>query len=363
MTSTSSTQDDFFKEEIEESKRNPIPSDQIAALKADVRSNNKYSLEETKTRNVLIVGRTRSGKSTAVGILKDPCFEPKQMSIFSDTVEPKFQSFSLDNTLTQVKYTVNVIDTPGLKEVKQMGIEARSDATIIETINYCLKNEITKINVLLIFISFELGVTKDDVDAFRSFLEKFGHESIKIGICITRSEDKDQQWQKNVEEQLNQHAYFNEVLKRPNISICFTGCVDPQKTALLSNVDDLKKIYIKVYNLRRKVLEIVFGADNQVSLLELPIAKNVVENLTTLFENQSEILKYLENNTDFGTSAAQQKIADFSLNVDALKKSEGLLFHPILFDAFTNMRQRVKDLKKKMNPKDFVVLQGRLAID
>jgi len=88
-----------------------------------------------------------------------------------------------------------------------------------------------------------------------------------------------------------------------------------------------------------------------------------VENLTTLFENQSEILKYLENNTDFGTSAAQQKIADFSLNVDALKKSEGLLFHPILFDAFTNMRQRVKDLKKKMNPKDFVVLQGRLAID
>jgi len=258
MTSTSSTQDDFFKEEIEESKRNPIPSDQIAALKADVRSNNKYSLEETKTRNVLIVGRTRSGKSTAVGILKDPCFEPKQMSIFSDTVEPKFQSFSLDNTLTQVKYTVNVIDTPGLKEVKQMGIEARSDATIIETINYCLKNEITKINVLLIFISFELGVTKDDVDAFRSFLEKFGHESIKIGICITRSEDKDQQWQKNVEEQLNQHAYFNEVLKRPNISICFTGCVDPQKTALLSNVDDLKKIYIKVYNLRRKVLEIVF---------------------------------------------------------------------------------------------------------
>jgi len=224
-----STRNYFDEEEEEEVVKTVIPLEQILSLKKEIREHNKYSLEETKTRNVLIVGRTRSGKSTAVGVLKDPCYEPKDMSIFSDTVDPKFQSFSLDNTETQTKYTMNIIDTPGLKEVKQMGIEARSDAAIINTINYCLKNEITKINVLLIFISFELGITKDDLDSFKSFLEKFGHEKIKIGICITRSEDKDLKWQQNIENQLKQHEYFHEVLKKPNIRLCFIGCVDPQK--------------------------------------------------------------------------------------------------------------------------------------
>jgi len=159
--------------------KSKIPEDDIKALLYEIRSGNPYSLEETQTRNILIVGRTRSGKSTAVGILKDPCHEPKEMSIFSDTVDPKYQSFALDDKVKNIKYTINVIDTPGLKEVKQIGVDARNDSVILNTINYCLKNEITKINLLLIFISFELGVTNDDLDSFQTFLEKFEHDNIK----------------------------------------------------------------------------------------------------------------------------------------------------------------------------------------
>jgi len=353
----------FFQEDEEEIKKTSIPVEEINKLKKQVRGNNAYSLEETKTRNVLIVGRTRSGKSTAVGVLKDPCHEPKDMSIFSDTVDPKFQSFSLDDKDSATKYTLNIIDTPGLKEVKQMGAEARSDTAIINTINYCLKNEITKINVLLIFISFELGITQDDLSAFQSFIEKFGHDKIKIGICITRSEDKDKKWQTNIETQLNQHAYFNQVLKKPNISICFIGCVDPQKTSILSSVEDLKKLYIKVYNLRKKVLEIVFSADNQVSLLELPIAKGAIDQLVNVFEIQANILKFFENNTEFKTAAAQQKLEDFALNLEAIMRSEGLLSDPNMFAAFSTMRQRVKDLKSKLTPEEFNKLKGILVLE
>jgi len=194
-------------------------------------------------------------------------------------------------------------------------------------------------------------------------LEKFGHEKVKIGICITRSEDKDLKWQQNIENQLKQHEYFHEVLKKPNIRLCFIGCVDPQKTTILSLVDDLKKLYIKVYNLRKKVLEIVFAADEQVSLLDLPIAKSAMTSLTDTLEIQGGILKFLENNADFTTAQAQQKISDFALNIEGLMRSEGLLVDPTLFGAFATMRQRVKDLKSKMEEKDFLALKGRLVID
>jgi predicted GTPase len=75
---------------------------------------------ETETRNCLLCGRTRSGKTTTMGVLKDPCFSPKSQSNFSETQGPKFQSFSIKNkanTCVQ-KFTINIIDTPGLFEVK-----------------------------------------------------------------------------------------------------------------------------------------------------------------------------------------------------------------------------------------------------
>jgi len=279
-------------------------------------------------------------------------------------VDPKFQSFSLDNTETQVKYTMNIIDTPGLKEVKEKGEIVRTDEAILNTINYCLKNEITKINVLLIFISFELGITNDDLEAFRSFLEKFGHESIKIGICVTRSEDKNLRWQENIKNQLSRHEYFGEVLKKPNISLCFIGCVDPQKTSILSNVGDLRKLYVKVYQLRKKVLEIVFSAKEQVSLLELPIAKATYKTMTELLEKQSSILMFLENNKDHTTAQAQQKIDEFALGMEDVMKSEGMLADPAMFKAFTTIRERIRELKPpRMSERDFNRVRGKLIIE
>jgi len=244
-----------------------------------------------------------------------------------------------------------------------MGVDARSDEAIINTINYCLKNEITKINVLLIFVSFETGIGKDDIDAFQSFFEKFSHKSIKIGICVTRSEDKNQHWQDNIRNQLNQHVFFSKILKNENVSLCFIGCVDPQKTSIISAIADIKNLYVKVYNLRKTVLEIVFGANSQVGLLELPIATSQLEDLGKQFGDQNDILTFLENNNDFVTATAKEKIKKFALNLDSMTKSEGLLLDPKMHGLFTQMRTRVTSLKKKMDPKQFNEFKGKLIID
>jgi len=115
--------------------------------------------------------------------------------------------------------------------------------------------------------------------------------------------------------------------------------------------------------LRKKVLEIVFAADEQVSLLDLPIAKSAMTSITDTLDIQDGILKFLENNTDFTTAQAQQKISDFASNIEGLMRSEGLLVDPTLFGAFVTMRQRMKDLKSKMAEKDFLALKGRIVID
>lgn len=338
---------DFDKFDIEE--KGKLPADEVARLHNKVRNGNKYSLEETKTRNILMVGRTRSGKSTAVGVLKDPCFEPKEMSIFSDTVDPKFQSFSLDDTTKAVKYTVNVIDTPGLKEVRKMGEDARSDEVILNTINYCLKNEITKINILLIFISFELGVTQDDLNSFQTYLEKFGHDDIKIGICITRAEDKNQAWQEGIVSQLHQHAYFSSILKKENIKVCFIGCVDTVKNQTTTSIEDLQNLYVKVYRLREVLLKMIFDSDKQVLLVDLPIASGIKSSMQDLFNQQDELLNYLEGVTDYALAIVHQKVEAFAINIEQMALNNAILYDPEMNTLLTKMKARMKPLAAKMN--------------
>jgi len=332
-------------------KKKKLPVAEVIALQNQIRKENQFCLEETKTRNVLIVGRTRSGKSTAIGVLKDPCHEPKEMSIFSDTVDPKFSSFSLDDKETSIKYTLNIIDTPGLKEVKKIGEDARSDEMILGTIKYCLKNEITKINSLLIFISFEIGVTKDDLDSFQSFLEKFGHDGIKIGICITRSEDKSDSWKKNVVEQLKQHSYFSQILEKPNIKICFIGCVDQVKGETVTNIKDLKSLFVKVYKMRRELLKLIFESDNQVKLVDLPISSGMLTAMKELFDEQFNILKELDNANDFNLATNKLKVTKFAENIQKMIQNEALLYDPDMQKLFQEMKARMKSLAPKMPEK------------
>jgi len=355
--------DGFLDTPVRPQNERLIPKEKTLELQNGIRKINQFCLESTETRNVLIVGRTRSGKSTAVGVLKDPCYEPKSMSIFSDTVDPKFQSFALDDRIKSTKFTVNTIDTPGLKEVKEMGKEERSDAVILNTINFCLKSEITKINCLLIFISFELGVTRDDLDSFQTFLEKFEHKDIRIGICITRSESKPDHWREEIKDQLSQHAYFSQVLKRPNVQILFTGCVDVMKAGMLTTIEDLRNLYQKVYAMRRELLQFIFESDKQAMLIDLPIAAGATQTVSLVFQEQFAILDYLENQQDLGTSDCQLKIADFGAGVEKLSAFDALLVTSELSVQFNAMRTRASKVAKRMNPAQKRIFAGRLILE
>jgi len=227
---------------------------------------------------------------------------------------------------------LNIIDTPGLKEVKAIGdLAARGDDEIIDTINFCLKNEVTKINTLLIFISFELGVTQDDVDSFDQFLSRFGHPDIQIILCVTRAESKTAAWKADIENQLTQHSYFAKVLeKHTNCKICFLGCVDTVNNDSVSSIDDLRGLYATVYELRKVLLLNIFSAEKQVKLTELPMLKTTTEKLRTIFRQQDALLTQLLECGDFTLDTAELKVDNFVQLVKSL--AEKPTYSGILLD-------------------------------
>jgi predicted GTPase len=154
--------------------------------------------------------------------LKNATYESQDMTIFSETDIPVLTSFVIERNEVE-KYTLNMIDTPGLKEVKKIGEFQRDDDVILDTIGHCLKSEITKINVVLIFISFEVGVTNDDMECFRKYESLFGNDDVQVGIVITRMENKNESYKKKIEGQLKNANYFSDLLKKPNVSLHFSG--------------------------------------------------------------------------------------------------------------------------------------------
>merc|ERR1712137_1031336 len=156
-------------DEEDSTEEQELPADVIKSVQLQIQANNEHVLINSEHRNVLMVGRTRSGKSTTLEVLKDPCYTPPNDTIFSETVDSKCWSFALKRRSQDgrtVDYSLNLIDTPGLFEVKggQSG-EERTNEVIKNTISQCLENEITHIHAIIMFVTFEAGINREDIQA------------------------------------------------------------------------------------------------------------------------------------------------------------------------------------------------------
>jgi len=60
----------------------------------------------------------------------------------------------------------------------------------------------------------------------------------------------------------------------------------------------------------------------------------------------------LDNVTDFGLAHVQLKVSDFAINVDKMAQNEGIFTAPQLQEQFTEMKERVKKLAKKITNDD-----------
>jgi GTP-binding protein EngB required for normal cell division len=266
----------------------------------ELRKRDTYSLEETESRNILMVGRTRSGKSTAVNVIKDLCYAPKDMSIFSDTENPKFQSFALLNKADGVKLTLNMIDTPGVFEVKADEAKVRTNEMILKVISQCSQSEITKLHSVCIFASFETGVNIEDIEAIKMFNTIF--RGANILLVITRSEDKPIKWKDSMKDQLLKHPGLKDILK--NDQIYFMGCFDPN-TSPLTDKSQIINCYKQVNLMRTTLLQRVFACDKPMQIRGLAIVQNKIQKFKQLVELYEIQISEIDKLQDKTTGAAQ----------------------------------------------------------
>jgi len=335
----------------------------VDGVRKKIYSSNEYKFIETQTRNVLLVGRTRSGKSTTLGVLKDPCYIPETDTIFSETVEPSFRSFSLQNVTenSTQEITLNIIDTPGLFEIKdiQTGGE-RTNEVIAQTISKCLEHEITNINVIIMFGTFEAGINRDDIKAMEIFLDMFGGSNVKIALCITHADKHDDDWQEMRRLELNKLKLMKELIEKENMAILFMGCVG--KSYINVNSDqDLLELYMRIYLMRREMLQMIFSAENRVQLVQMNIAKTKIKFVKELIETTIINFKLFNSVIDFKTANVQEKILLQKDTSTLLEKNKHILSTPELSKLFSEMLILIKEFSTKTNESLTVELKAEIV--
>ena len=314
----------FFDDEEEEVYMSPKD---IEKIKEMIWSNNAYEFIETETRHALFVGRSRSGKSTCKSVCKDPCYAPQIDSIFSEKGEPKFQSFSIKSKNGEIrKYTINIVDSPGVFECLSTDDKdkERTNEAILTTIAKCLEHEITSINAIVIFVAFETGINPNDIAAMQLFLNMFGGSGVKIALCITRADNHNKEWRAMRIAELKKHEVIAQLIDEEKMEIFFMGCVDP-RCGNYATEKDLLRGYKNVYNMRAKLLQFIFDANESVQLNKMKIAQNKINQIKETIEILTKNFNTLTECTDFELQSIQQLIISHKDNMTYLSNNRAYM--------------------------------------
>jgi len=333
--------DDYLKDFLTPTGDEKLNGSLLSILIEKTKDSEKFALEKTEIRNILIVGKTRSGKSTLVKMLKDPYYIPKNYSIFSKTRDAKFYTFTISKVDNEKQYTFNFVDTPGLKEFKENPEESRSDDIIIDAITQCLKNEIVYMNSIILCASFESGLDPRDIESFGTFMRLFASESMVFTVCVTRTERRDVKWRNDLIREFAKIDFFEKLMRQKKIKFFFTGCLT--RELLGFGEESAIKTFGIISKDREKILDHIFSKEAKYKLNELPITVEILnsfdrvtdvifENITRWYREEDSVRKknckdiveqnilYIEKNSQIFQQSIR-KLIDFQMRFDDVVQS------------------------------------------
>ena len=243
-----------------------------------------YQISQAKSINILLVGRSQSGKST----LLETFMQPQQAVSgrgYSVTREPQLHTFVLTNQETNKSYTMNVIDTPGLRETRiDEDMKERGDEEIIKLARQFLSNELTYLNIV-IYVAVAGKTHERDTEAFnqvRNFLGKeFAENSMLVlSHCETLPKDKIDQ----IIKDMKNYPKTKEIIDYCKLGVFPYGTlsgdvlasIDEEDEAspeekLESKIKKVKKALTKIEKMRKSILDVILNmADHPrpVAMLE-----------------------------------------------------------------------------------------------
>jgi septin family protein len=218
-----------------------------------------YKVRRVIPKNIMLIGRTRTGKSTIQNVLVDPRKIGAESTLYAQTRYAEFQSYivegsvakldqqpvpthtedtnrqvddqetstDLENSREGAVTVLNIIDTPGLFEHAASAEDIQDNTAILKTIETCIRREITKFHLVCFCASFESGINDQDIASLKLLVEFLGKDISKNAcLIVTRCESKDQKQRDKLIKEIKNDIHFKEIEPYFQKGIHFSGALN-----------------------------------------------------------------------------------------------------------------------------------------
>jgi len=147
---------------------------------------------------------------------------------FSDTRDPFFHSLILTHQTTGKQYQLNIVDTPGLKEVSKTETSRRDDE-LLNLASKCVEKSVTSLNVVC-FVSVAGMTHAHDTDAFAEIMNFLGKDYSEIAMMVlTHCDEYDDEDLETFQEDIRTHSLSKGFSDYCKLGIVRYGAFDTKK--------------------------------------------------------------------------------------------------------------------------------------
>jgi len=186
-----------------------------------------YELAVATQLNFLIIGRSSSGKTTFVNNLQKRYGVTKENIQISDTLVAETHHFSV--RIAQKYYSISIIDTPGLFEMREKQEQIRSDQQLMQIAIDCVKNNFTQLNGVLVTHSFSDMISPENLKVFeilnKELKAKLRERTV---LLVTHSENANDDEREKYKKDLLVPDKFKLIRDLFGDRILFTGGLNHQ---------------------------------------------------------------------------------------------------------------------------------------
>ena len=225
---------------------------------------NKYLIRHTNTHNLLLMGKTRTGKTTIGKVLENPCYVPQDAKLHSETKEVTIDTIATTTINNNIIYCFNIIDTPGLFDrVKRSNNKQLTNQKIKKAIDKCMDKDVTNIHLFGFVISLQSNLDNEDIDSMIFVKDNYPFLHEYICLIVTHSEETNLQQR---EDKINEFFQSNQIVKH-NLKdffgkkIFFMGSLRPELRTY-PNKQSVRQQIRNVHQMRDHFMNYIINLDN-----------------------------------------------------------------------------------------------------
>lgn len=254
----------------------------LTQLTLEMSNRNQYQFSQCSDRNIVLIGRTRTGKSTISNVIRDPFHLPPLPSLFACTRNITFNRIT--TTHRGNAYFFTIIDSPGLYDSMRNEGERLTNNTIKKHLDQCITKDITHIHAFAFVFSSSSGINIEDIQSMMFIQKNYPELRNFFVLIITHCEEKNEEERRSFVEEFFQHP---DVIKHGlreffGLGVYFTGSLRPQLQRL-PNLLAARAQANNILEMRKKLLDFLIARRETYNIHYKPPTKTAFQQIRLAF--------------------------------------------------------------------------------